>query len=149
VVWSRDSRSLTMTKKKIESLSRKELIKECKRLEFTVKSRGRRLGSLYHVIQMMITTSPNRVEVQSVQSLEQQIKDAIPPTTIDGGGDALSKCDCIVCFESFNQDTRRPIAISCGHIYCTTCIVKHQEGKTVAHCPQCRKPFTSFLSLYF
>lgn len=162
--------------KDFSKLSKSELIDEAKRLSFTVSRRGHSIGALYAVIQTLVQNSPYAVPVNSpasdetmVQYLQQQLSDArkalvdlkrnenskaegisISEEEVEKEAkrkDSLLKSDCVICFESFT-DAKKPVCISCGHIFCEPCILKHQENKLVATCPLCRTSFSSFIPLF-
>ena len=45
---------------------------------------------------------------------------------------------CSVCTEAFDKDTHCPRALSCGHTYCTECLLGIAKGRAMA-CPKCRR----------
>ncbi|KAF8815564.1 hypothetical protein BYT27DRAFT_6678592 [Phlegmacium glaucopus] len=44
--------------------------------------------------------------------------------------------NCDICFERFGQDHKAPCSITCGHVFCVSCI-----GQVKTLCPLCRLPF--------
>jgi Zinc finger, C3HC4 type (RING finger) len=168
------------TSKDLYKLSKQELVDEVKRLQFTISSRGCRIGALYSVIQGLMEESSRSVHVivpphdmSLIDSLKQQLdssREALLKIMKEKGSlskeeessleskeeqeinvkkrDMLSRTDCVLCYESFDDQEKRPVCLSCGHIYCERCILKYQDKKTVATCPLCRSPFTSFIPLF-
>lgn len=63
-------------------------------------------------------------------------------------GEFQKSMECPICMVAYSGE-KRAVALNCGHVYCEECLLKHQEGKFQATCPFCRKPFSSFLPLYF
>lgn len=132
---------------KLKKMSKPELEQMVKKLEFTVKSRGLRIGALYHTVQRLMDGHPDRVLVERVaedknvieslktqltqaRTLAQQAMDArnqLATTAASDGGGARQKFDCVVCFEEFDEDEHKPVALSCGHILCEGCCLKQQE----------------------
>lgn len=53
--------------------------------------------------------------------------------------------DCKVCFELFNEDTRKPININCGHTFCSKCL-DTLTRMNKRECPMCKTRITSKLS---
>ncbi|XP_027031906.2 E3 ubiquitin/ISG15 ligase TRIM25-like [Tachysurus fulvidraco] len=51
---------------------------------------------------------------------------------------------CLLCLELLTD----PVAIPCGHSFCTVCINGHWNQKDVHSCPQCREIFTTRPVLY-
>ena len=130
-------------------MSREELLKEVKRLEFTVKSRGIRIGGLYCVIERLMSASAEARKVSMEVSLQEQLtiaRLAIAPNA-SSTNHSLQYMDCIICYENFSE-THQAVALNCGHIYGEACIVAHQAGKQTANCPVCRRAFQSFLPLF-
>lgn len=137
---------------RLAGMSKQQLEREVEKLEFTVKSRGRRIGACYHTIQMLMQDNPH-VTTVTLEDLRTQLTQARQQMSAlmqaRAGGVAptnTQKHDCVVCFEEFNQDECRPVALSCGHILCESCCLKQQER--TAKCPSCRKEFASFLPLF-
>lgn len=151
--------------KAMQKMSRAQLEGEIKRLEFTVTSRGRRMGSMYHTIKHLIRDHPDTVHVHGmnnqekdmIQHLQNQLTQSRSlmtqmmqnkPAASASDGDHVFKGDCVVCFETFNGTEHKPVALNCGHILCEGCVLKYQEFKDKPSCPQCRKPFQSFIPLF-
>lgn len=132
---------------------------EAKRLQFTVTSRGCRIGALYHTIQRLMEDHPDRVMVtqptdetntlrlQLTQARAQLAQIMETRANVHVGEGALEKADCVVCFEKFSA-THVPVALNCGHIYCEECILKAQSLKERPTCPLCCRPFESFIPLF-
>lgn len=151
---------MTTRRKNLERMTHAQLLQEAKRLQFTVTSRGQRIGALYHTIRHLMEDHPDRVGVvpptDESNSLRAQLTQARAQLVIametrgsvSNGQGALEKSDCVVCFEKFSA-TCVPVALNCGHIYCEECILKAQSLNETPTCPLCRKQFTSFIPLFF
>jgi len=54
-----------------------------------------------------------------------------------------SKSDCPVCFENYNNETKEPFCLSCGHTICQTCLndlnKKYAEKLHGIKCPFCNQ----------
>jgi hypothetical protein len=153
-------------RKNLDRMTHPQLLQEAKRLQFTVTSRGCRIGALYNTIKHLMEDHPDRVQVihptDETNTLRAQLTQARAQLVeamkarsgaegaagAGGGGGALEKADCIVCFEKFGG-TRVPVALNCGHIYCEECILKAQTLNEMPKCPLCRKVFTGFIPLFF
>lgn len=147
-------------KRKLETLSRAELLSEAKRLEFTVTSRGCRIGALYHVLRCLMEQHPDTVRVSTptdeTNTLREQLKQARAQlvTAMQTRAPAVestvpAKADCIVCYDKYDEAEHRPVALNCGHVLCEDCVLKHQEIHAAPTCPSCRTKFTSFIPLFF
>ncbi|KAK3922991.1 Roquin-2 [Frankliniella fusca] len=51
--------------------------------------------------------------------------------------------DCNICFEDFNQESRIPKVLPCGHTICLQCLLQSDRRE----CPTCRRAFNSPPSL--
>jgi hypothetical protein len=49
--------------------------------------------------------------------------------------------ECVVCSEAFDESSRKPLGLPCGHTFCRTCIdgiSTRQGGPEGFPCPDCR-----------
>ncbi|RPD52705.1 hypothetical protein L226DRAFT_527487 [Lentinus tigrinus ALCF2SS1-7] len=53
---------------------------------------------------------------------------------------------CPICYEVLSSESSRiPVAIQCGHVFCTTCLFAHR--KSSRSCPTCRTSITHIFHL--
>ena len=46
---------------------------------------------------------------------------------------------CDICYLRFNKESRRPLVLTCGHTFCTSCLDKIKETKKISYlCPSCK-----------
>jgi hypothetical protein len=155
-------------KKELQKLSKEQLIAKVENAQFTIASRGKRIGALYHTVQCLMNNHPDAVLVQRVaedksvieslktqltqaRTLAQQAMEARDQAVANQGSPRSSASgqhhDCVVCYREFDGDECRPVALNCGHILCEECCLKQEER--TATCPKCRREFVSFLPLFF
>ena len=46
---------------------------------------------------------------------------------------------CPICFEHYNDQSKCPRLLSCGHSFCSSCLERLLHGNTI-DCPTCRNP---------
>lgn len=46
--------------------------------------------------------------------------------------------ECPVCLSGYNSDTARPLFLSCGHTFCSSCISQLVQGYGTLVCPACQ-----------
>jgi len=147
---------VSQTKMPRRKLSYAQLEDKVRKLEFTNRTRGSRIGALYHTLQRVIENHPDAVPVSSTVDLKQQLDQAREalrqrmqqPTTTSSEPDVAFSGACIVCYSAFNGETHKPTVLNCGHLFCEECILKHMTNKTAPTCPCCRRVFGSFISIY-
>ena len=152
-------------KKNWKSASRIELLNEISRLEFTVKRRGYQIGGLYNSLQNVLdgnpgtytlgnVTSDNADEVvknmkKELESARTHIKQLISNKSEKHEENNIPKgFDCNICFESYDTENKKPIALSCGHIICEMCLITYTKKIKDAGCPTCRKKIERVFVLY-
>ena len=47
--------------------------------------------------------------------------------------------ECSICFEHYNDQSKCPRLLSCGHSFCSSCLERLLHGNTI-DCPTCRNP---------
>ena len=47
--------------------------------------------------------------------------------------------ECSICFEHYNDESKCPRLLSCGHSFCSSCLERLLHGNTI-DCPTCRNP---------
>ena len=47
--------------------------------------------------------------------------------------------ECSICFEHYNDQSKCPRMLSCGHSFCQICLERLLHGNTI-DCPKCRNP---------
>ena len=47
--------------------------------------------------------------------------------------------ECLICFEHYNDQSKCPRMLSCGHSFCQICLERLLHGNTI-DCPKCRNP---------
>ena len=47
--------------------------------------------------------------------------------------------ECSICFECYNDQSKCPRMLSCGHSFCSCCLERLLRGNTIG-CPKCRNP---------
>ena len=47
--------------------------------------------------------------------------------------------DCSICYEHYNDQSKCPRLLSCGHSFCSRCLERLLRGNTI-NCPKCRNP---------
>ena len=47
--------------------------------------------------------------------------------------------ECSICFECYNDQSKCPRLLSCGHSFCSRCLERLLRGNTI-DCPKCRNP---------
>ena len=47
--------------------------------------------------------------------------------------------ECSICFEGYNDQSKCPRLLSCGHSFCSCCLERLLRGNTI-DCPKCRNP---------
>ncbi|CAH3170574.1 unnamed protein product [Porites evermanni] len=45
--------------------------------------------------------------------------------------------ECSICFEHYNDQSKCPRLLSCGHSFCSSCLERLLHGNTI-DCPTCR-----------
>lgn len=66
----------------------------------------------------------------------------------DSASDLPHNFQCNICFESFDKEEHRPVALDCGHVLCQGCLIKYTEKNKDAGCPSCKRPIQKILILY-
>ncbi|XP_069159705.1 uncharacterized protein [Procambarus clarkii] len=56
--------------------------------------------------------------------------------------------ECTVCYENYEEATRRPRTLPCGHTFCSDCIENAIENDRLP-CPNCRAPHRALSALQF
>ena len=47
--------------------------------------------------------------------------------------------ECSICFGHYNDQSKCPRLLSCGHSFCSSCLERLLHGNTI-DCPTCRNP---------
>ena len=47
--------------------------------------------------------------------------------------------ECSICYEHYNEQSKCPRLLSCGHSFCSRCLERLLRGNTI-DCPKCRNP---------
>ena len=47
--------------------------------------------------------------------------------------------ECSICYEHYNEQSKCPRLLSCGHSFCSRCLERLLRGSTI-DCPKCRNP---------
>uniref|UniRef100_A0A914WAU8 RING-type domain-containing protein n=1 Tax=Plectus sambesii TaxID=2011161 RepID=A0A914WAU8_9BILA len=47
--------------------------------------------------------------------------------------------DCSICFEAYDDGSRVPKQLSCGHSLCARCATACADSESRLRCPQCQK----------
>ena len=47
--------------------------------------------------------------------------------------------ECSICYEHYNDQSKCPRLLSCGHSFCSRCLERLLRGSTI-DCPKCRNP---------
>ena len=144
-------------------------LEEIRKLEFTVKTRGFRIGAMYHAIQQLLRNHPHVTQFQmpdpdsdQVESLRIQLsqartllaQQALPKDEVDPAANPSIKtyplhADCPLCYEQYNEGEKKAVAFGCGHIYCEECMFRYLKTTSEPTCAQCRRPVEKFLPLFF
>lgn len=136
-----------------------ELKQRVKELEFTVKRRGYTIGGLYAALDVAmnnaasiytIAVADDKVDI--TEFLKTQLEAAEKKRISDPNHNPVEELPkdfgCNICFETYNNGERKPVAMGCGHVSCNECMLKHAEKSASIQCPYCKKPIKTLLTLY-
>ena len=131
----------------------------CRYFDLDLRRRGRRIGGLHVALSHVLrrNTPPEQaVDVpvgayratgeafrQHIDRLVQRVLAMTASAPAQGNGPSPSSLPpCNICYEDFNETTRMPLALMCGHIICLHCL----RNLPNLECPTC--PDGRFISSF-
>ncbi len=82
----------------------------------------------------------------SVVKVHEREKESTPEESYEKLGDF----GCNICFEKYDDEKIRPIALGCGHLLCNSCYIAKNTKDTgkIPTCPTCRADIQTMLPLF-
>ena len=116
------------------------------------KANGARCQSLYWSMQMIMERYDNAIVVPAPLPVNEdedvrphdQAKKILERLRKMPADDSDIKGNCVVCYEDFNSTSHKPVALSCGHVVCLSCV----SNDLLRRCPKCSKDITKIIPLY-
>lgn len=119
-----------------------EKCRTCRSWVAKAKANGRSCRNLYWTLQKVIENQEYAIDVpcgidihearRIIGRLQGMVSD---PSPIMG--------HCIVCYEDYTTTANKPVAFSCGHMVCLSCV-----AMDLKKCPKCSKDISKIIPLF-
>jgi len=116
----------------------------CKNNYLSSKAKGKSCACLYWAMQKLIENMEHVIPIENGNSGKEQLKLMLENMNDQPSESTDLKGDCVVCWETFNNMERKPVAFQCGHVVCIKCAA----NDTIHKCPKCQEDIKKVFPLF-